>query len=202
MEQRQKLRVIDGSPAQKDGDGDDLLMLLAASGDQAAFAKLVDRYQPSVRRICSILLEDDEAAREAAQEVFLRLWTMRERYRAEGRLKYLVYTIARNFCRVVRRKRRLQTLFGLSESAAPDERATDTPGPDVLAGESQMRTLVVQGLMKLPEKFRVPLTLRFQDEMPYEEIAVVIGRTPSAARSRVHYGLKHLSQHLPAEVFE
>jgi RNA polymerase sigma-70 factor (ECF subfamily) len=53
---------------------------------------------------------------------------------------------------------------------------------------------------RLPEKFRVPLALRFVDEMPYEEIARVIGRTTSAARSRVFYGLKELALLLPTEV--
>ncbi|MEE8410705.1 MAG: sigma-70 family RNA polymerase sigma factor, partial [Myxococcota bacterium] len=180
MDRRQKLRAINSSPESVDAEGDDLLMLLAASGDQHAFAKIVDRYQPSVRKICSLLLDDDGRGREAAQEVFLRLWGMRERYDAKGRLKYLLYTVARNYCRVVRRKRRLQSLLGSSEQISADERPSDDPGPDLLVARSQMRALIARGLQQLPEKFRIPLMLRFQDEMPYEEIAAVIGRTPSA----------------------
>ena len=43
-------------------------------------------------------------------------------------------------------------------------------------------------------------TLRFRDELSYEEIAAVIDRTVEAARSRVFYGLKALERELPCEV--
>jgi RNA polymerase sigma-70 factor (ECF subfamily) len=60
--------------------------------------------------------------------------------------------------------------------------------------------LVQAALQKLPEHFRTPLALRFIEELDYEQIAAIIGRTPSAARSRVHYGLQKLAALLPPEV--
>jgi len=66
--------------------------------------------------------------------------------------------------------------------------------------EAQTLALVSAALHRLPDKFRVPLALRFVEGMPYDEIAQVIGRTPSAARSRVFYGLKSLAALVPQEV--
>jgi RNA polymerase sigma-70 factor (ECF subfamily) len=170
---------------------DDTLMALAQSGDVHAFAALIERHQAAVRRICSLILFDRESSRDAAQEVFLRLWKTRARYRSEGKLKPLLLTIARNYCRRLRYQRKLETLLLSGFETARE--------PERLPGDAQR--LVQRALHDLPEKFRVPLVLRFVEELDYADIAAVIGRTESATRSRIHYGLKALGALLPKEIW-
>ncbi|MBI5511744.1 MAG: RNA polymerase sigma factor [Deltaproteobacteria bacterium] len=174
---------------------DDYLMLAAAE-DSRAFATLVTRHEAQVRAFCALLLGDAGLAREAAQDVFLRLWRARRSYRPQGKLKQLVLTIARNRCRSIRRRRFWRSLVTNEESA------TDLlPAPaEVDAADLEVRRLVTVALAKLDDKFRVPLFLRFFEGLDYDAIAAVIGRTPSAARSRVHYGLRALAALLPEEV--
>jgi len=54
-------------------------------------------------------------------------------------------------------------------------------------------------LSQLDEKLRDALVLRYFNDLSYDEIAAVIGRTPSTARSRIFYGLKRLAELLPKE---
>lgn len=173
------------------GRSDDTLMGLAQAGDERAFAEIVQRHELAVRRVCSLMLFDREVGRDAAQEVFLRLWKTRARYRPEGKLKPLLLTIARNHCKRLRYRHKLQTLFvrELQPVVAPESIGTDT------------QRIVQNALQLLPEKFRLPLVLRFVDELEYEDIAAIIGRTPSATRSRIHYGLKELGGRLPKEIW-
>jgi RNA polymerase sigma-70 factor (ECF subfamily) len=174
---------------------DDALMLRASAGDRRAFEALVARHEPSLRRFCRAILRDDAAAEEAAQDAFVRLWKMRERYRPEGRCKELLFIIARNVARRVLYRRRLHALF--LGGAAEEPRTTDLPR----SLEVRERDVLVRAAIdRLPAAFRLPLTLRFCEEMDYGAIARVIGRTESAARSRVHYGLKALAELLPPEV--
>lgn len=176
---------------------DDALMVRAAAGDRRAFGVLVERYQGRIRRFCTVCLGDDARARELAQDVFLELWRSRERYRPEGKLRELLFRIAANLCRRARRRRALRALF-LEQSAEPPPVPPASAAYDGLERQRLLR----QALARLPEKFRLPLALRFLEGLGYDELAAVLGRTESGARSRVHHGLKALAAVLPPEVFE
>lgn len=192
------LRLVDALPGSIPSD--DACMVAAAAGDARAFEALVARHEVALRRFCRTLVGDESSARDAAQETFLKLWASRERYRPEGKLKAFLFTLARNHCRSQIRRRAVLAWVGLSSDASGSAPLDDQPSaPDQLAALQSQR-LVTVALDRLPEKLRTPLVLRFVDGLPYEDIARVIGRTPSAARSRVHYGLIELKKRLPAEV--
>lgn len=180
------------------GLSDDALMALAAQDDQGAFVSLVRRYERRIRAFCRLLLRDEALAHDLAQEVFLKVWERRREYRPGGRMKEYLFTIARHHCQSAARKRAVRAWLGLEE--VPEEQLQQPPAGVEALSEAQTFALVASALHRLPDKFRVPLALRFVEGMPYEEIAQVIGRTPSAARSRVFYGLKSLAALLPAEV--
>ena len=77
---------------------DDALMRYAADGDREAFAQIIRAYQGRLVRFAARFLGDSDAAQDAAQETFLRLWRLRHRYQPRGcLLPYLLRTI-RNVC--------------------------------------------------------------------------------------------------------
>jgi RNA polymerase sigma-70 factor (ECF subfamily) len=175
-------------------------MALAAQGDQAAYVTLVRRYERRIRAFCRLMLRDEVLAADVAQDVFLKVWEKRRDYRPGGRMKEYLFTIARHHCRSAARKRTVRAWLGLDE--VPEEQLHRGHLPESYEAlvEAQTFALVASAMHSLPDKFRVPLALRFVEGMPYEEIAQVIGRTPSAARSRVFYGLKALAALLPPEM--
>ena len=183
---------------------DDLLMIASAQGNRAAFATLVSRYERHVRSYCGAILHHENQAWDAAQDVFLRLWATRLRYRANGRFRAYLYTIARNtarnLCRARRRRSAFTHLFGLQEdepSAAVDSRAR--AGQHSLHEQDEAACQVRLALSQLDENLRDALVLRYFNDLSYDEIAAVIGRTPSTARSRVFYGLRRLAELVPKE---
>ena len=173
---------------------DDALMLRAAAGDEAAYGVLVERYQRRLRGFCRVMLRDEVVAYDLAQDVFLKIWASRSKYRARGRFKEFLFIVARNTCRSYARKRAVYDLLGLSPGIELQANAADAPEQ-----EAQLRSIEL-ALLRLPERFRVPLTLRFVEGLDYAQIARVIGRTESAARSRIFYGLKQLVALMPEEV--
>ena len=187
------LREVDPDP---EVAGDDALMLRVAAGEHDAFRTLVDRHQTAVRRFCRTIAGDQTHAHDAAQETFLRLWSARERYVARGKFTAYLFTLARNVSRSMTRRRRVLQWFGHDSEAQTGIDAETA----MIAGESTR--LVTVALDRLPERFRTPLILRFIEGLGYDEIAEVIGRTPSTARSRVHYGLAALRERLPDEVMK
>ena len=181
-----------------EGPDDDTLMMRAAGGDEHAFGELVERYQRRIRGFCRLLLRDEVTAHDLAQEVFLKVWARRAHYRACGRFKEFLFCVARNACRSYVRKRALLELFGLADTLEPLQAARFEATDD--SERDDRLQLIERALLRLPERFRVPLTLRFTEGLDYAQIARVIGRTESAARSRVFYGLKQLALQLPEEV--
>src|SRR5262245_5696179 len=192
------LRLVKAAPTSTPGLSDDALMALAAQDDQGAYVSLVRRYERRIRAFCRLLLRDEILAVDVAQDVFLKVWEKRCDYRPGGRMKEYLFTIARHHCQSAARKRTVRAWLGL-EDVPEDQLQRPPEGAEALA-EAQSMALVSAALHRLPDKFRVPLALRFIEGMPYDEIAQVIGRTPSAARSRVFYGLKALAALVPAEV--
>lgn len=191
MERAPHLRLV----TPHDEPTDDRLMVEAALGRRASFELLVRRHEARVRAFCLVQVRDRAIADELAQDVFLKLWEQRERYRPDGRLRELIFTIALNACRSHGRKSFVRSLF-----VARAERPESLPSHAGAVEASEERALLRAAIERLPEKFRVPLVLRFVEELPYDEIARVIGRTESATRSRIHYGLKALAELLPPEV--
>jgi len=187
------LRLVTDGEAEP---GDDALFVLAAAGRTEAFDALVRRHEARLRGHCRSLLGDAALADEAAQETFLKLWNARASYRPDGRFRELLFTIAGNTCRSMGRKAAVRAVF-LNffghEPAVTDDAARSHE-------VSEREVAVRRAIATLPPKFREPLLLRFVEDLPYDEIARVIGRTPSAARSRIHYGLKALADALPAEL--
>lgn len=172
-------------------------MVRVGIGDAAAFTELIDRYQTSILRFCSGVLSNRHIAEEAAQDTFLSLWQHRSRYHSNERFRTFLFTVALNRCRSLLRRRKILSFIGVSTfdnetgSLVDGERAVHT---------TQISALLHKALRQLPDKYRVPLVLRFVEEMEYDVIAQIIGRTPSTARSRVHFGLKALAKTLPQEM--
>jgi RNA polymerase sigma-70 factor (ECF subfamily) len=185
--------MLSATPAAPD---DDALMQRAAAGDEVAYGVLVERYQRRLRGFCRVMLRDEVVAYDLAQDVFLKIWSSRAKYRARGRFKEFLFIVARNTCRSYARKRAVYDLLGFSSGIEQLERASVADAPEQ---EQQLRSVEL-ALLRLPERFRVPLTLRFVEGLDYAQIARVIGRTESAARSRIFYGLKQLAALMPEEV--
>ena len=70
----------------------------AASGDKAAFARLVEKHKQSVYGLCCRLLGTGEESRDAAQEAFVRAYTGIRDFDARQPFAAWVLRIARNHC--------------------------------------------------------------------------------------------------------
>jgi len=165
---------------------DEALMLALRDGELAAFDALFRRHYESVRALCARILTGGADGDDPAQETFLRVLRHRTTFRGDARFTTWVYRIARNVCleHLAReaRDRKVSERWGLESSAsAPQEQPADT---ELLA--TAMRALA-------PEQREVLVLCRFH-ELPFSEIATILGCTPGAARVRAHRALNSLRE--------
>jgi RNA polymerase sigma-70 factor (ECF subfamily) len=187
-----------GEPLQERSD--DELMRLAATGVPAAFEALVRRHAPRVVAFVARQLGDRSAGEELAQEVWLSVWTSRDRYEPEGRFAVWLLTLARNRVRNAQRDGARRPA-----RAAPGDAETATAATELSSSEldrllrAERSTRVSRALEKVPPELREALLLRFAEELPYDVIAAIAGTNESTARSRVFHGLRRLRRSLKGE---
>ncbi len=148
------------------------------------FQDLYESYAADVYRFAFWLAGESAEAEDITSETFIRAWSRRNGIRTET-LKAYLFTIARNlYLEHQRRSRRHVDI----EDVHPDP----APGPDQVV-ESQLELRRVQrSLQQLPEIDRAAFILRVQHELPYVEIARVLGLSLTAAKVKVHRARKKL----------
>jgi RNA polymerase sigma-70 factor (ECF subfamily) len=142
------------------------------------FQDLYESYATQVYRFAFWLAGDSSDAEDITSETFIRAWTNHSTIRTETLRAYL-FTIARNIYLEQQRKRKRQAAL---EDIHPDP----APGPDRLTEAQVELQRAQQFLQTLPEVDRAAFVLRVQHELPYAEIARVLGLSLAAAKVKVH----------------
>lgn len=176
-------------------------MRRAAEGDAEAFGDIVRRHQQTVYATIVRMLGSAEGAEDLAQEVFLRAWKSARRFRPAAKVSTWLLTIARNLVFNECRRRRRARMQALEEPAAGTEFPMEPAEPSGRhpASEAALRELseaVEKALAALPEPARLAVVLRRYEEMPYEEIARVLGLSVPAVKSLLFRARQDLRERL------
>jgi len=185
---------------------DEILMEHVVRGSEAAFATVVDRYRGRMINLVCRFINDRDRAQEIAQEVFLRVFIHRHRYRPSGKFSTWIYTIAVNLAKnEIRRRvraRGIVSLDSLLEVTGDSSRfvADHGPRPDRHLMQREIQERVESAMAELPEKYREVIILRDVQGLAYEEIEQVLGIPGGTVRSRINRARACLQEHLGALV--
>lgn len=178
---------------------DTILMADAARGDTGAFEALVLRHQHSVVGTVAKMLGDPTEAEDIAQQVFVRVWKSAARYQPSAKFTTWLMTITRNLVFNEMRRRGRAHLLPM-ETGDPDAPERQFPGeianPGQQALDAELSLAVESAIASLPEPQRTAIILRRFQDMPYEEIAVVLKTTPAAVKSLLFRARAELKEKL------
>jgi RNA polymerase sigma-70 factor (ECF subfamily) len=161
------------------------------NGNAAAFEALVRRWQQPVARLLFHLVGRQELVADLCQEVFLRVYQNRTRYRETGSFAGWLHRIALNVARDANRRQRKEPRhLDDVEAAAGD------PSPEAICEQAERGRLVARSIAELPESLRLVLVLRHYEEMTFEEVARLLGEPASTIKSRFSAALQRLRQQL------
>jgi len=181
---------IEGRDESRDCDGavaaTARLIIRAKAGDTTAFDQILISHQRKVISLAWRMLGNQEDARDAAQETFLRVYRYLDRFDPAQDFSGWLYRIAVNVCRDLARKRRgnHSSLEAGVESGAIAEPVSphNTESAALLAQE---QAILMRALATLSEKERAAITLRDLEGLPTEEVARILGSSQTTVRSQI-----------------
>ncbi len=179
----------ESSPLDTSSDAENVrLMLRVKEGDVASFEKLVELHQRAVIGTVARMLNNLDDAHDIAQQVFVRVWRSASRYEPSAKFTTWLFTITRNlvFNEVRRRGRKREVSIEAEQEEHHYETAAPSrTNPDTVAQQEELERAIDQAIASLPEKQRLAVSLRRYEDMPYEEICVVLDMSLSAVKSLI-----------------
>jgi RNA polymerase sigma-70 factor, ECF subfamily len=176
--------------------GTDPLAARLADGDPLAPRALAERHYVELYRYALSVLREERAAEDAVQDAFERAFAALGRYPEERlramRLRPWMYRITLNVARNLLRGRREVPVEEIpSSSVAASEDGREEGREDAMD--------VLDALGRLPERQRLAVTLRYLQDLPYEEISGVTGWPEGTAKTLVRRGVARLRRMMALE---
>jgi RNA polymerase sigma-70 factor (ECF subfamily) len=171
------------------GEGDEVLRR-ARGGDGDAFAALVGEHESMVYSIAWHFFADRDRAEEIAQEVFLQLYRNLGKIESPSHLVFWLRQVTSRRCIDDVRRTHLRRV---SLDDAPEIPVAPASG-DPLAAR-RLRELVAT----LPERQRLMVTLRYQEDLDPSEIGRIVGMPVNTIKSHLHRALVALRKKMGVE---
>lgn len=163
------------------------LIVRARSGDADAFEAIMLHYQQQVLSIARRLLGNVDDARDAAQEVFLRLHKYLGRFDERKELRPWLYRMTVNVCHDIGRNRRAGTMVSLEQEQAQGNLAALQSQHDIEAeiSTAQEKQIIAAALAELSEKERAAVVLRDIEGLATNVVAQILNSSESTVRSQI-----------------
>lgn len=144
-------------------------------GEEYAFRYVYKSFSVKVYRFCLKVLSEREAAKDATQDTFIKIYENRKQFSGQN-LKAWVYTIAKNCCITALRRKR--THIELNENI-------EIKSEDYIPADSSLISHIEKALNQLPFIYKEAIILREYEDYTYQEIANLLQIDISAAKLRV-----------------
>jgi RNA polymerase sigma-70 factor (ECF subfamily) len=190
-------------------DPDIRLMLRVRADEPGAFEELVEQFQNRLIGVMHHLVGDGAEAEDLAQEVFLRVYRARKKYRPRSKFSTWLFTIANNLAlnSLRSRQRKPTTPLAIHESGPlgprPEEQLVrdDHSGPTRKVERQELAAVIQAALAGLNERQRVAVVLNKFEDMNYAEIAEVMGLTTKGVKSLLSRARMNLRSALAGYVY-
>ena len=193
------LTMANSTEAVSDAD----VMLRVKTGDESAFAYLVQEYRRQLVGFMYRLCHNPAAAEDLAQEVFLRVYRSRTTYEPSAKFSTWLYRIATNLAVNHARDTRHERPENTVRLDEPDQDTGTTPdlADDALTAEEQLlrrerMAAIRKTVDALPERQRMAVLMHKYQQMDYRQIAAVMKMSESATKSLLFRAYETLREQL------
>ena len=160
---------------------------------EEAFNGIVNAYTERLYWHVRRFLCSHEDTNDLLQDIFIKIWAALPGFRGEARLYTWLYRIATNEVLNHLRKQKFKALVSLDSASGILERKIDE---DAYFNGDQMQRELHKAIQRLPEKQRIVFSLRYFDEMKYEDISEITDTTVGALKASYHHAYNKIKDDL------
>lgn len=160
---------------------------------EKAYTTLIRKYQEKLYWHIRRMVIEHEDANDVLQNVLIRVWNGLENFREDSQLYTWLYRIATNECLTYleqQKKRSSVSLNDVESGLSNKIKADKHFDPKRLEWKLQL------AMQQLPEKQRVVFSLRYYEEMPYEEMSKVLETSEGALKASYHHAVKKIEDYI------
>ena len=158
------------------------------SGEQKAYAELVDRHKEKAMTLAMRMLKNRQDAEEALQDAFIRAFRALQSFEWKSSFSTWFYRIVFNVCSTKLNVRDRALIFSIDEELDGElkfEIPSDADEPDIEFESKEFTSIVKQEIEKIGAGYSSILTMFFMQEMSYEEIVSVTGLPIGTVKNRL-----------------
>jgi len=176
-------------------------------GEESAFALLLQRYRGPIYNLCLRMVRNPEDARDLAQEVFIKVFSLLDRYDERYAFSSWIFRIATNHCIDHLRRNRLRFLSlesttGMDGEEVEMQLPDSGPQPDTVLQRKEALERLEEVIGELPPHYRVITLLRHDQQLSYEEIAEILQLPLGTVKARIHRARNQIQQMLAARSYD
>ncbi len=177
------------------GEDDAALLVQFRNPDtrERAYTTIIKKYQERLYWHIRRMVVDHDDTNDILQNVFLRVWKALENFKEESQLYTWLYRIATNESLTFlegQKKRSAVSLSDVESGLSNKIKADKHFDPNKIEWKLQL------AIQQLPEKQKIVFTLRYYDEMPYEEMSRVLDTTEGALKASYHHAVKKVEDYM------
>ncbi len=176
-------------------------------GEEAAFAEILGRYRGAIYNLCYRMTRNAEDARDLGQEVFIKVFSLLDRFDESYAFSSWLFRIATNHCIDHLRRNRLRFLSldgGVGQDGEEYEfQLPDSgPEPDAVLQRKEALERLEEVIDDLPPHYKAITLLRHDQELSYEEIAEVLSLPLGTVKARIHRARQQIQQMLSIRSYD
>lgn len=160
---------------------------------ERAYTAIIKKYQERLYWHIRRLVVDHDDANDVLQNVFIRVWNGLQNFKEESQLYTWLYRIATNesLTFIEQQKKRAAVSLSDVESGLSNKIKADRH-----FDSKKLEWKLQLAIQQLPEKQRIVFTLRYYDEMPYEEMSRVLDTSEGALKASYHHAVKKVEDYI------
>lgn len=178
---------------------DEVLIDRFKRGETEAFDRLMALHMDKLFALAWGVLQDREEAKDAVQEVFIRLHAALPSFPSENNLSAWLYRVCLNHC-IDRKRRAKRAPYELTEEDWDRLQGSERDEPEFRAYQSEMGRMIRSAVEQLPERQRLVFILRHYKLLSINEIADAMGCTPGAVKAHLSRATAHLRDRLKGQL--
>ena len=160
---------------------------------ESAASEIVKKYQRFIYLLVLRIVKNSEQSKDITQEILVKILNSLEKFSWKSSLKTWIYRVATNYTKSYLRQAKFKNVISIDADETFLEIPSSEPDPEQIFRNNELEKAFLEALSKLPEKQRETFSLRYFHDLPYNEIAEMLGVSVGASKANYFQAVKKLA---------